>query len=141
MEIKFQKINKEAIIPTRANQDDAGFDLYCLEDKKLSAGQQYNFAIGLKSGIPDGYFVQINPKSGLAVKNGIDTLAGVIDSGFRGEWVVALINFGRKAYQFKKGDKIAQGILLPVPKVKIVEVRQISDDSQRGEKGFGSSGR
>ena len=141
MEIKFQKIKQDAIIPTRANKGDAGFDLYCLENKILQPGQQYNFAIGLKSEIPKGYFVQINPKSGLAVKSGIDTLAGVIDSGFRGEWVVAVINFGQQDYEFKKWDKIAQGVLLPVPAVEIVEVDEVDSATQRGEGGFGSSGR
>jgi len=140
MKLKFQKIKSEATIPTQANKTDAGFDLYSLEDKVLQPGKQYNFPIGIKSEIPDGYFVQINPKSGLAVKAGIDTLAGVIDSGFRGEWVIAIINFGIEAYEFKKGDKIAQGILLPVPVVEIVESDDFSG-SERGDKAFGSSGR
>ncbi len=127
-------------MPKFAQEGDAGFDLFCLEDYQLKPQERHTFLIGISSQIPTGYSVIVKPKSGLAVKRGIDVLAGVIDSGYRGEWGIVLINFADKSYQFKKGDKIAQGLLVKLPKI---EIRQVSDldSSQRGQGGFGSTGR
>ena len=138
--IKFKKIKPEAILPVYAHETDAGFDLNSCEDYVLKPSEKHIFTTGLTSEIPDGYFVVIKPRSGLAVKAGIDVLAGIIDSGYRGEWGVVLINLGAGAYEFKKGDKIAQGILLEYEKALLEEVKEISD-SEREAKGFGSTGR
>lgn len=138
MIVKFKKLKPEAIIPQYAHLTDAGFDLFSIEDYCLKPGERHVFWIGLASEIPEGYFVMIKPRSGLAVKRGIDVLAGVIDSGYRGEWGVVLINLGSKPFEFKKGDKIAQGILFKYEKPEIQEAKKLKS-SQRGEGGFGSS--
>lgn len=138
--IKFKKLKLEAVLPVYAHETDAGFDLYSTEDYVLKPGERHIFTTGLTSEIPDGYFVVIKPRSGLAVKAGIDVLAGVIDSGYRGEWGVVLINLGAGAYEFKKGDKVAQGILLEYKKAKLAETKEISE-SERKTNGYGSTGR
>jgi len=138
--IKFKKLNPETTLPSYAHETDAGFDLYSCEDYVLKPGERHIFTTGLTSEIPDGYFVVIKPRSGLAVKAGIDVLAGIIDSGYRGEWGVVLINLGTGPYEFKKGDKIAQGILLKYEQAELKEVKEISG-SERKANGFGSTGR
>jgi len=90
--------------------------------------------------IPVGNVGLIWDKSGLSRKQGLKVLGGVIDSGYRGEIVITLINLGNKKYEIKKGDKIAQMLIQPVHSVEIVEVDSL-DDTARGEKGFGSSGK
>jgi len=138
--IKFIKTKGNAILPTYAHTTDAGFDLYSCEDYVLKPGERHVFNIGLISEFPDGYFVVIKPKSGLAVKAGIDVLAGIIDSGYRGEWGVVLINFGSEPYEFKTGDKIAQGIILAYEQASLVEANELGE-SERGMGGFGSTGK
>lgn len=138
--LNFKKLKEEAVLPAYAHSDDAGFDLFSLEDYSLKPGERHLFLTGLSSEIPSGYFVVIKPKSGLAAKAGIDVLAGVIDAGYRGEWGVILINFGNEKYEFKKGDKIAQGILLKTENGRIIESDKISE-SERQNGGFGSTGR
>lgn len=139
-EIEFKKIFPEARLPSYAHRSDAGFDLFSIENYQLRPGERYLFGTGIKSKIPRGYCVIIKPKSGLAVRAGIDVLAGVIDSGYRGEWQVLLINLGNKPYHFRKGDKIAQGLLIQVGKAKITRAEWLSA-STRGEDGFGSTGK
>lgn len=138
--ILFKKLSKDAIIPKYAHDTDAGFDLYCLERKTLTTGERYTFQVGISSEIPNGWFVSIRDKSGLAVKAGIHTLAGVIDSGYRGEWGIVLTNLGESECTFEKGDKIAQGILQQATQAEIMEVTELSE-TERGLGGFGSTGR
>ena len=139
-QLKFKKTKDNATLPTYAHVTDAGFDLYSCEDYILKPGERHVFNIGLISEFSDGYFVVIKPKSGLAVKAGIDVLAGIIDSGYRGEWGVALINLGQEPYEFKTGDKLAQGIILPYEQAAIVETSDLGE-SDRGTGGFGSTGK
>jgi len=140
MIIKFKKLNEKAIIPKFANLGDAGMDLFSIEDYVLKPGERYGFKLGIASQLPDGYFIRLAPKSGLALKSGIDVLAGVLDNGYMGEWIVILINLGQEPKEIKTGDKIAQAILQKLEETKITEVNQLSD-TQRGEDGFGSTGR
>jgi len=135
--LKFKRLTNEAIVPTFACEGDAGFDLYSTEDYVLKPHERYLFMIGLVSEIPSGHCVFIKPKSGLAVKFGIDVLAGVIDTGYRGEWGVLLINLGEKPFEVKKGDKIAQGVLLTLG-TRIIEAGEPSE-TERGTKGFGQA--
>lgn len=137
--IKFKKLKEEAILPNYAHSSDAGFDLFSIENYVLKTGERHIFKIGLASEIPEGYFVMIKPKSGLAVKAGIDVLAGVIDSAYRDEWGVVLINFGKEPYEIKIGDKIAQGNFLKIDQPKLVEASELSSINRGG--GFGSTGR
>lgn len=138
--LKFKLLSPNAKLPQYAHPDDAGFDLYSTETVTLKAGQRHTFQLGLVSEIPVGWFVSIRDKSGLASKHGLHTMGGVIDSGYRGEWAVVLINHGGQEYTVEKGDKIAQGILQQAPQAEIVEVSELSETT-RGDGGFGSTGK
>lgn len=138
--LKFKLIVPEAKLPRYAHPEDAGFDLYSIEEKTLKPGERHVFKTGLSSEIPPGWYVQFFSKSGLAAKSGFSTLAGVIDSGYRGEWGVIAVNLGNEPIKISKGDKIAQGILLPITQPTIVQSNELSP-AERGEGGFGSSGK
>jgi len=138
--IKFVKLQKNAILPTYAHKDDAGFDIYVISSGRLKRGEKKTFSTGIASEIPKGWFVSVRDRSGLSVKHGIHVLAGVIDAGYRGEWLMTVINLGTKAYTIEKGERIAQGIIHLAPQAKLTEVKKISE-SKRGIKGFGSTGR
>jgi len=146
--VKVSKLNNEAILPVRANKTDAGWDLYSMESKLIRGGDRATFRTGICFEIPKDYVGLIWPRSGLAVNKGIDVLAGVIDSGYRGEIIVCLLNTNKALPLFQdnsidigidKGDKIAQILFQQVPEINMVEVDSL-EDSDRGEKGFGSSG-
>jgi dUTP pyrophosphatase len=110
--IKIKLLNEDAKIPTRANLTDAGADLYSSENVEIDTGCRKLISTGIFLEIPEGYYGRIAPRSGLAVKNGIDTLAGVIDSSYRGEVKVALLNTDKDfSFHIKKGDRIAQLII------------------------------
>lgn len=138
--VKFQLLRADSKLPQYAHDSDAGFDIFSTETKILAPGERYVFQLGIASEIPEGYFVSFRDKSGLAAKYGIHTLAGVIDSGYRGEWGIVIVNTGGEPVTINKGDKIAQGILQPALQAKIVEVAKLSD-TERGSGGFGSTGK
>lgn len=138
--VKFKLLSKDAKLPQYAHDTDAGFDIYSVEDKTLVPGERCVFKTGLASEIPHGWYVQIFDRSGLALKSGIKTMAGVIDVGYRGEWGVIVVNLGNEPVKIEKGDRIAQGILLQVPQAEIVQVQELSE-TKRGEGGFGSTGK
>jgi len=139
-ELKVKKLDPEAIIPTRANKTDAGYDLYALEDVEIPAINHRLIKTGISMAIPVGYVGLIWPRSGLAYKSGLDVFAGVIDAGYRGDVGVILYNSRvNNHYQVKKGDRIAQILFQKVKTFNLVEVDDL-DESQRGEGGFGSSG-
>ncbi len=140
LKIKFQKINKDAIVPNYAHGGDAGLDLYSVEDNYiLKHGEIKGFKTGIKIEIPSGYVGLFWDKSGLAVKNGIKTMGGVIDSTYRGELIVILNNLGNKEYIVEKKSKIAQLLLQKIEEAELEEVENL-DNTKRGEGGFGSSG-
>jgi dUTP pyrophosphatase len=139
MEILIKKINPEAKIPAFAIAGDAGIDLYSAEDKIIEPGERYACSTGIAMQIPRGYAGLVWDKSGIAAKFGLKTMAGVIDSGYRGELKIVLINLGKEEYKISKGDKIAQMLIQEINNPEIVEVSDL-DDSQRGEGGFGSTG-
>ena len=105
MIIKIQKIDSEAIIPNYANKDDAGLDFYSVEDVALKPMERKAIRTGVKMEIPEGYVGLVWDKSGLAVNNGIKTMAGVVDSGYRGEIKIVLINLSNQDFEIKKGQK------------------------------------
>ena len=135
------KLSDTATVPTKAHEHDAGFDLYADEDSVLCNGPNL-VSTSIAMEIPEGYVGLIWPRSGLSAKHGIDVLAGVIDSGYRGEIKVCLqIAYredGSPFYVVERGDKIAQILIQEVPRFKLVEAETLSD-SNRGEEGFGSS--
>lgn len=164
--IKVSKLTDDAIVPTKAYESDAGWDLYSSEDTVVVAGKRNTIKTGISFEIPEGWCGLIWPRSGLSVKNGIDVLAGVIDSSYRGEIMVCLHNTSDSNFQIiknkdiqslmydsqvetnpenkdliiKKGDRIAQILFHKVPEVKMVEDKILSK-TKRNEGGFGSSGR
>lgn len=137
MKLKIQKIDSEAKMPYFAYKGDAGLDIFSCEECYLASGEIKAIRTGLKIAIPEGYAGFIWDKSGLAIE-GLTTLAGVIDSGYRGELKVVLINLGKQPYQIKKGQKIAQLIISKIENLELVE--ETLDNTERNEASFGSSG-
>ncbi len=156
MEIKYSKLNPEGKEPFRANSSDAGYDLFSTEYVTLEPFQRKLISTGINVEIPEGFYGRVAPRSGLACKKGIDVMAGVIDSGYRGEIKVLLINFSFEGYnskpnafeamfgsanrmEIKPGERIAQ---LIIEKCHAVEWKPMKtlEESQRGKHGFGSSG-
>ncbi len=140
MELKIKKLDKNVKLPSYAYPGDAGMDLYSNEDYTLGRGERHLFKLGFATEFPEGYVGIIKDRSGLAAKAGLTVLGGVIDSGYRGEWGVVLLNTGQKPYEVKKGDKIAQCLIQKVERVKIREVDHLLRHD-RGEGGFGSTGK
>jgi dUTP pyrophosphatase len=137
--IKIKKLNPEGIIPKYAKEGDAAFDLYSIEDHLLKPMDKVIIKTGISMEIPQGHFGNIRDRSGLAAKHGLHTLAGVVDSGYRGEVGVVMTNLGKENCEIKKGDRIAQMLIQKFESVEIEEVLELSE-SVRGEGGFGSSG-
>ena len=140
MIIKFQKLSKEAQLPAYANPGDAGMDLRTIESKNLKPDERYIFPTGLSVAIPKNYVGLVWDRSGLAVKEGLTCLAGVIDSGYRGEIGVVALNTSKKTIKIEKGDRVAQLLIQPVVQAKIKEAKTLSQ-TQRGQGGFGASGK
>ena len=139
LKIKIQKIG-DAKIPNYAHNGDAGLDIYSAEnDYILKVGERKGFKTGIKMEIPKGYAALFWDKSGLAINHGIKTMGGVIDSTYRGEFIVILINLGREDYKIEKNSKISQILIQKVEEAEFEEVENLGD-TQRGEGGFGSSG-
>jgi len=139
MKLKIQKLDPSAKLPSYAYEGDAGMDLFALEEIDIPKDEKVAIRTGLKFAIPRGYAGFVWDKSGLAVKHHLKTMAGVIDSNYRGELLVILTNLGNEMYKVEKGSKIAQLVIKPVANPEIEE-GEIEDETDRGEEGFGSSG-
>jgi dUTP diphosphatase len=142
-ELRVQRLRPEAVLPTRAYDGDAGLDLTACERVELGPGERSVVPTGIAVAIPPGYAGFVQPRSGLAAQSGISVVnsPGLIDSGFRGEVRVVLLNTDRKrAFVAEPGDRIAQLVVLPLPPLDVVEVAALPD-SERGPRGFGSSSR
>jgi dUTP pyrophosphatase len=137
--IAVKKLRFDAIIPTRGSKDAAGLDLYAVDYITIPAGGRVLVPTGISISIPKNTYFRIAPRSGLAYKNGIDVLAGVIDSDYRGEIKVLLINLSKDVFSIARGDRIAQGILELIDIPEVIEVESL-DDTDRGSGGFGSTG-
>lgn len=142
-QIHFRRLDPAATIPTRANPGDAGLDLYALGGGSIPPGGREMVGTGVAVAIPDGCAGLVTPRSGLAAKHGIAIVnaPGVIDSGYRGELRVILLNTDPEAeFNWSAGDRIAQLLIVPVALPSAVEVEELPD-STRDTGGFGSSGR
>ncbi len=128
-------------MPAYATSGAAGMDICAAESLTLDAGKRHAVATGFAFAIPDGYEVQVRPRSGLALKHGITCLntPGTIDSDYRGEVKVILANLGDEDFVITTGDRIAQIVVAPVTQGILVEVDAL-DDTERGTGGFGSTG-
>jgi dUTP pyrophosphatase len=127
-------------LPEYGSVSAAGADLRALEPVELAPGARAAIATGVHLQIPPGHVGLVWPRSGLAVRHGIDTLAGVIDSDYRGEVRVILVNHGTEPVQIEAGDRIAQLLVQPVERVAFPRAESL-DETARGEGGFGSTGR
>jgi dUTP pyrophosphatase len=141
MKLKFKRIHPDAVLPEYAHPSDAGMDVKSIDDLVIAPGKRALVHTGLVMALPPMYEAQVRPRSGLALKKGVTVLntPGTIDSGYRGEVGVILINLGEEDFEIKKGDKIAQIVIAPVTVAEIVET-DVIDDTDRGEGGFGSTG-
>jgi dUTP pyrophosphatase len=129
-------------MPVYAHPGDAGADLVASESIRLEPGQRALVGTGVRIALPDGYLAFVVPRSGLAAKHGITIVnaPGTVDAGYRGEIKVALLNTDtQRAYDVVAGDRIAQLIVLPVPRARFIPVEELPD-SPRGDGGFGSTG-
>lgn len=145
MKLKIKKLNDNAIIPKRATEGSAGMDLYaCIETPiVLGAGERTMIPTGIAISLPNAdYVAYIYARSGLAVKNGItlSNCVGVVDSDYRGEIKVGLINLSKHDFVINPNERIAQMVIAPVILPEIEEVAEL-DETLRGEGGFGSTGR
>ena len=141
MQLKIKRLTDTAIAPSYAHEGDAGMDLCADMDVVLYSGKSALVKTGIAIAVPVGHEAQVRPRSGLALKRQITVLntPGTIDSGFRGEVGVILINHGKEVVSIKKGDRIAQLVITPVIRAEIEEVQELAA-SVRGEGGFGSTG-
>ena len=136
-----QRLHDGATLPTRAYEGDAGLDLSACERVELGPGERAVVGTGLTVAIPDGHAGFVQPRSGLAARHGITILntPGLVDSGYRGELKVVLLNTDRtEQFVVEPGMRIAQLVIVPVPAVELVEVDELPE-SARGVRGFGSS--
>lgn len=134
------KLDAGAIMPTRAHETDAGLDLYTREIAVIKAGESHVFDTGVHIQLPHGTYGEIQSKSGLNIKNDIVSCGGTIDEGYTGSICVKLYNLGGYPYFFNAGDKIAQLVIQPCL-YETCELAESLDESERGDCGFGSTGR
>jgi dUTP pyrophosphatase len=141
IELPVRRLREDAIVPERAYPGDAGLDLAACEAVELGPGERAVVGTGLAVAIPDGYAGFVQPRSGLAARHGISVVnaPGLIDSGYRGEIRVVLLNTdGTDRFVVEPGMRIAQLVVVPLPELEVVE-REELPESERGVRGFGSS--
>ena len=142
VKLLIKKLHKNIILPEYKTDGSSGMDLMANVEQtvKILPGEKKLISTGIMVAIPEQYEIQIRPRSGLAAKNGISVLntPGTIDSDYRGEIKVILINFGKDIFQINKNDRIAQMIVCPIIKVELKEVESLPETA-RGEGGFGST--
>lgn len=139
MELPVKLLSSTAKLPTYAHATDAGMDLYADESSVIQPGARAIIKTGIALAIPAGYVGLVWDKSGIATTTGVTTLAGVIDAGYRGEILIALLNTADTSYAVQAGQKIAQLLIQPVQQVSIQAVEQLTA-AARGDNGFGSTG-
>lgn len=141
IELPIQRLRDDAIVPERAYAGDAGLDLSACEHVELRPGERALVGTGLAVAIPAGYAGFVQPRSGLAARHGLTVVnsPGLVDSGYRGELRVVLLNTDAKEpFLVEPGMRIAQLVVLPIPELELIEVEELPS-SQRGVRGFGSS--
>lgn len=138
--IKFQKLHSKAVLPVRSSRNACGLDIHSVEEITIESGQRVAVRTGLAVAIPIGFYGRMAPRSGLALKVGVDVLAGVIDADYRGEILCLLINLGKNDFKIKVGDRIAQLIIEKVALLDPVWSEKL-DETERNQAGFGSTGK
>jgi dUTP pyrophosphatase len=137
-QIDILRVSPEAVLPTRAHADDAGLDLYCLEDVMLAPQTGKVTRTGIALAIPKGHVGMVADRSSMA-KKGVKTAGGIIDAGYRGEVHIVLWNLSTQETRINRGERIAQLLIVPIQTPAVREVESL-DETARGAKGFGSSG-
>jgi dUTP pyrophosphatase len=137
--LKIERVNKEIDLPSYAHEQDAGIDLRSAEDLILEKGERKTVKAGIKIAVPENYVGLIWDRSGHAHKHGLHVMAGVIDSGYRGEVGIVLKNLGNSEFKIEKNMRIAQLLIQPIHKVKIIECDSL-EKTNRNTDGFGSTG-
>ena len=139
IEVKFKKLNDFAKMPTQAYKGDACFDFYSVNQASISGNEFREVSLGIAIELPEGYEMAFRTRSSFGRK-GVQIHPGTIDTGYRGYLSVFVFNHSKKMLEISIGDKIAQGAVRPILEVNFVEVEELAE-SERGEKGFGSSGK
>ncbi|NXB58513.1 DUT protein, partial [Struthidea cinerea] len=138
--LRFTKLSENAFAPSRGSARAAGYDLYSAYDCVIPPMEKAVVKTDIQIALPSGCYGRVAPRSGLAAKHFIDVGAGVIDEDYRGNVGVVLFNFGKETFEVKKGDRIAQLICERIYYPELEEVEAL-DDTERGEGGFGSTGK
>lgn len=141
IDVAVRRLREEAVLPGQAYDGDAGFDLAACDEIRLGPGERAVVPTGIAVEIPDGYAGFVQPRSGLAARHGIAIVnsPGLIDSGYRGEVRVVLLNTDlRDSFTVERGMRVAQLVIAPVASVRVIEVDELAT-SERGARGFGSS--
>ncbi|MEK4200960.1 dUTP diphosphatase [Cytobacillus sp. FSL K6-0265] len=140
--LNIKLIHNDAKMPYRANEGDAGLDLFSIEEVIIPSGQSALISTGIQMELPKGTEAQVRPRSGLALKHSVTVLnsPGTIDEGYRGEVKVILINHGKEDFHVEKHMRIAQMVIAPVFHVELAQVSELTE-SERNSGGFGSSGK
>jgi dUTP pyrophosphatase len=143
MRLAVRRLDPAAILPTRAYDGDAGFDLHSVEDVRLAPGERASVRTGVAIEVPERHAGLVLPRSGLAARHGVSVVnaPGLVDAGYRGEVRVLLLNTdGSQTFEAEAGERIAQLVIVRVEAPDVVEVDEL-ERSERAERGFGSSGR
>lgn len=140
--LRVQRLDPQATLPAYAHPGDAGLDLASAEARTLQPGERVALSTGLAVAVPDGWVGLVHPRSGLSLRDGVTVVnaPGTVDSGYRGELKVLLVNLGDQPVTIEHGDRVAQLVLQRVGRASVVEVDEL-DDTSRGAGGFGSTGR
>lgn len=141
MKVKIKKLSKEAVIPEYKTPGAAGCDISSIEEVVIDPGESKFIKTGISIECPEGYFFLIAPRSSLVLKNNLDVpnSVGIVDSDYRGEYLICLRNLGKEKVIIAKGERIGQLVFLPAIQVEFEEVDELST-TKRGEGGFGSTG-
>jgi len=139
MNLRVKRLDDTAILPHRASGGAVGYDLYCHQDVRIVPGSRELVGTGIAVVVPVGTYGRVAPRSGLAVKHGIQVGAGVIDPDYTGEVKVLLFNHGDDVFEAKRGDRVAQLVLERCETPEVEEVHVV-EDTHRGAGGFGSTG-
>lgn len=155
MQVRIKRLREDAVIPSYAHETDAGFDLYAAEDVIIEPGETALVPTGIAIDIPQGYEIQLRPRSGITRMTKLRVQLGTIDAGYRGDIGVIVDNIypevnvlngstarlkAERTYRINKGDRIAQAVLAPIAQAAFAQVEEFDGDTERGENGFGSSG-
>ena len=137
--LHFKRLHPEARLPTRGSERAAGLDLYAVERVMLEPGGRAAVRTGVAVAVPEGFYGRVAPRSGLAVRHGMDVLAGVIDSDYRGEILCALVNHGAEPFEVEPGARVAQLVLEAIATPEPAWAEELPETA-RGAGGFGSTG-